>query len=266
MRAVHCFFSWGSALSSLLLLLPPALVLAPRVASAESTVSDFRTRTEKWIETRQIISEERADWEVEEDSLRATRDLLRKQKTALEEQIADLEKTSSFADEERRDLLLARGDHQRAGRALEERIRSMEEQVRALAPQLPEPLHRKLEPLLVQIPTDPDNTRQTLGARLMNVLGVLAQTEKWNSTATFVGETRAVSEDQRIAIRTLYWGLGQAFYVDTEGTTAGIGRPGPDGWVFVEQPEIADPARRLLDIYEGNVDAIEFVNLPIEVQ
>jgi len=259
MRASHFFFGFlrGTAL---------LFVLAPSVTSADAEVSDFRTRTEKWIETRQIISEEKSDWEVEQDSLRATRDLLRKQKKALEEQIAELEKTSGFADEERRDLLLERGEHQRTGRALDERIRGMERQVLALAPQLPEPLQRKIEPLLVQIPTDPDNTRQTLGARLMNVLGVLAQTEKWNSTATFVGETRAVGDDQRIAIRTLYWGLGQAFYVDTEGNTAGVGRPGPDGWVFVERPELAGSARKLLDIYEGNVDAIEFVSLPIEVQ
>jgi hypothetical protein len=235
-------------------------------ARADAEVSDFRTRTEKWIETRQIISEEKTDWEMEQDTLRATRDLLRKQKRALEEEIAELEKSSGFADEERRELLLTRGEHQRTGRALEERIRGMESDVLALVPQLPEPLQKKLEPLIVQIPTDPDNTRQTLGARLMNVLGVLAQTEKWNSTATFVGETRAVTGEQRIAIRTLYWGLGQAFYVDNEGTTAGIGRPGPEGWVFVEQPELAGDARKLLDIYEGNVDAIEFVRLPIEVQ
>jgi hypothetical protein len=256
----------GGASARLLHLLLLSVLFNPVAAFAGAEVSDFKTRTEKWIETRQIISEEKSEWEGERDSLRATRDLLGNQKRALEEKIAELEETSSFADEERRELLLTRGEHQRTGRALDERIRQMETEVLELAPRLPEPLQKKIEPLLVQIPKDPDNTRQTLGARLMNVLGVLAQTEKWNSTATFVGETRAVAEDRRIAIRTLYWGLGQAFYVDTEGSTAGVGRPGPEGWVFVEQPDLAGPARELLDIYEGNVDTIEFVRLPIEVR
>ena len=100
----------------------------------------------------------------------------------------------------------------------------------------------------------------------MNVLGVLAQAEKWNATATFVGETRPVKSGQKVAIRTLYWGLGQAFYVDAQGETAGIGRPGPEGWVFVEDEDIASDAKELLDIYEGNVDEIDFVDVPVQIQ
>ena len=104
----------------------------------------------------------------------------------------------------------------------------------------------------------------------MNVLGVLAQAEKFNGTATFVGETRATGgagEDaQQVSVRTLYWGLGQAIYVDSVGRSAGIGVPGPTGWEFSNDPELADRAQRLLDIYEGNVDAIEFVSLPVRIQ
>jgi hypothetical protein len=100
----------------------------------------------------------------------------------------------------------------------------------------------------------------------MSVLGVLAQAEKFNGTATFVGETRAVGGDQKVQVRTLYSGLAQAVYVDSQGETAGIGRPGSDGWEFTDDPDLADDAARFLDIYEGNVDAIEFVELPIEIR
>jgi hypothetical protein len=141
----------------------------------------------------------------------------------------------------------------------------MEEQVRALSRRLPEPLQKKLDVLLVQIPDDPETTRLQLGQRLMNVLGVLSQTDKFNSTATFVGETRQVGE-QKVQVRTLYWGLGQAMYVDARGRTAGVGRPGSVGWEFSEQPALASETQRLLDIYEGNVDVIRFVELPVEVR
>jgi hypothetical protein len=249
----------------LLLALASALAGRARAEGAGAGVEEFRAKTGKWVETRQIISKEVSDWEVEREMLGATRQLLRQEKGTLEAEIAELELSNTQSDEERRDLLLERGDHQRAAHALEERIRALEEQLLAAVPQLPEPLQKKLEPLLIQIPEDAENTRIQLGQRLMNVLGVLAQAEKFNATATFVGETRAVNGAEKVQVRTLYWGLAQAIYVDARGESAGIGRPGSGGWEFSNQPELADAAERLLDIYEGNVDAIEFVSVPVEI-
>jgi hypothetical protein len=235
-------------------------------AAAQTQVEVFRAKTGKWVETRQLISQETTDWEAERETLRATQKLLRQQKEALAAEIAELQESNTASDDERRDLLLERGDYQRAGRALEDKIHAMEEEVLALVPQLPLPLQDKLQLLLVQIPTDPNKPAPPLGQRLMNVLGVLAQTEKFNGTATFVGETRAVNGDQKVQVRTLYWGLGQAVYADAKGESAGIGRPTPTGWEFSNEPDLADDARKLLDIYEGNVDAIEFVPLPVEIR
>jgi len=240
------------------------LSLSLLASGALGDVGGFKAKMAKWVETRRILSEEKSEWEAERETLRATRDLLRQEKKAFEAEIAELDEGSTAADDERNELLLSRGDYQRANEELAASIRGMEESVLALAPRLPEPLQKKLEPLLVQIPEDPERTRVPLGQRLMNVLGVLAQAEKWNGTATLVGETRDVTGDgQKVSVRTLYWGLGQAIYVDARGESAGIGRPGPDGWVFTDDPDLADDAARLLDIYEGNIDEIEFVALPV---
>ncbi len=249
--------------------LATALALLSAIVASHAgadEVEAFRAKLGKWVETKQIISQEQSEWEAERETLRATRDLLRSEKKALEAEIAELEASNTQTDEERRDLLLQRGDHQRSTQALEEEIRGLEEAVLAITPRLPEPLGARLEPLLVQIPEDPENVRVPLGQRLMNVLGVLSQAERFNGTATFVGETRAVEGDQKIQVRTLYWGLGQAIYVDAQGTLAGIGRPGRDGWEFSNDPDLADDARMLLDIYEGNTDIIEFVEIPVEIQ
>lgn len=242
------------------------LLVAVAAASvrASAPVDDFKAGVAKWVETRRILSQERSEWDADRETLEATRDLLRQQKQALEADIAELSESSTAADDERNELLLERGEHQRASETLASEIRTMEEAVLAIAPQLPEPLQRRLEPLLVQIPEDPGRTRLALGQRLMNVLGVLAQAEKWNGTATLVGETRAVTGgDTKVSVRTLYWGLGQAVYVDARGEVAGVGRPGPDGWTFGDDPDLAGAAARLLDIYEGNTDTIDFVSLPV---
>lgn len=249
-----------------------AVLIAPLAGGAEpdrrdAGVSAFRSKMEKWVESRQILSEERAEWLVEKESLEATRQLLRRERDDLRTEVAAFQETDADASEERRQMLIQRAEYQRAAEALETEIRRLEEQVVALAPLLPEPLRDRLDLLLVQIPEDPDNTRVALGQRLMNVLGVLAQAEKWNSTATFVGETRPVGPDgQRIQVRTLYWGLGQAVYVDTQGKVAGIGRPTESGWTFVDDPELAEKAQLFLDIYEGNVDTIAFVPVPVDVR
>ncbi len=235
-------------------------------APAEGGVDAFRTKTEKWVETRRILSEERSDWQVERELLRASSDLLAQQKKALQQEIQSLETSATEADAERRELLLRRGEYQRANAALEEEIRDIERRVLAIAPRLPEPLQRKLDLLLVQIPDDPEQSDLQLGQRLVSVLGVLAQAEKFNGTATFVGETRAVDDEQKVQVRTLYWGLGQAIYVDAQGRTAGVGRPAADGWSFSREPALARAAERLLDIYEGNIDLIEFVRLPVEIR
>lgn len=250
------------------LLAASAFVGAGRGAAepARSAASEYRAKMEQWVETRQILSEERAEWLVERESLEATRDLLRDERQALKEQIATLQSTDAGASEERDLLVSKRDEYQRSADALAGQVLALEQQVQALVPKLPEPLQKKLEPVLVQIPKDPATTKIALGQRLMNVLAVVAQAEKWNGTATFVGETRDVGDGQKVAVRTLYWGLAQAIYVDSQGETAGIGRPTPSGWQFVDDPDLADRAREILDIYEGIVDTIAFVPVPAEIQ
>jgi len=80
------------------------------VTSAEGSASAYRAQLEKWVEARQLLSKERADWLVDRDYLKATRDLLVQERDALRAEIAEYEETNSGADDERRDLLLERGE------------------------------------------------------------------------------------------------------------------------------------------------------------
>ncbi len=254
LAAALCFAAFATALC----FAPPA------VAAGEADA--FRVRMEKWVEARTILSKERSDWIVEKQYLQATRDLLKDERDSLREEIKRLEESQTGADEERQNLVLEKDDYQQTSDVLNLKVLALEEQVNALVPQLPAPLVERLEPLLVQIPDNPEESTIALGQRLMNVLGVLSQTEKWNSTATFVGETRSVGGVDRVQVRTLYWGLSQAIYVDARGKTAGIGRPAGSTWEFVDDASLVDDAKLLLDIYEGNVDTIAFVPMPVNIK
>lgn len=224
-----------------------------------------KAKLAKWVETRQIISEEKADWQVDEDFLKSTRELLEEQVKTLEEQVTELKESTTESDEKRRELLVERAKLQRADTAVADQIAALESQIKKLAARFPEPLQDKLDPLIVRIPENPKETSLPLGQRLINVLGILGQAEKFNSTANFYGETRKVG-DQRVSVKTLYWGLAFAVYVDSQGKTSGFGRPGPDGWVWTEDNAIAADAKLFIDMYEDNVDTIEFVQLPINIQ
>lgn len=235
-------------------------------AFADGGSDAFRVRMEKWVEARTVLSKERSDWIVERQYLESTRDLLKDERDSLRDEIKRLEESQTGADQERQNLVLEKDDFQQSSDVLSLKIRALEDQVKTLVPKLPVPLVDRLEPLLVQIPENPDESTIALGQRLMNVLGVLSQTEKWNSTATFVGETRSVGGADRVQVRTLYWGLSQAVYVDAQGKTAGVGRPAGSSWEFVDDSSLVVDAKLLLDIYEGNVDTIAFVPMPVNIK
>lgn len=235
--------------------------------SGPASAEGVRAKVEKWAEASQVASKEAADWRVEKETLRATRDLLKQERDALKQQLEELANSGAGASEERQGLLERSADYEEKAAVLGDKITLMEAQVKALAPRLPAPLVEKIEPLLIQIPEDPANTRVSQSSRLMNVLGVLIQAEKFNSTANFVGETRSIDgSDRKVSVRTLYWGLSQAIYVDAEGKVAGFGRPTDEGWRFEVDPEVTAQAAHLLDIYEGNTDDIEFINFPVELR
>jgi len=236
--------------------------------TSEAAVAAFRAKMSRWVEARQVLSAERADWLVEKETLEATQRLLRRERDELRAEIAEFEQTDVGADQERSDLLARRESLQGSFVLLEEEIEKLETQVLAIVPSLPKPLQARLEPLIVQIPEGESHSRKVaLGQRMMNVLGILAQAEKWNGTATFVGETRPIGNGgEQLQVRTLYWGLAQAIYVDTRGEIAGIGSPSDSGWQFDEDPALAADARLLLDIYEGNVDTIAFVPVPFDLR
>ncbi|MGE9295730.1 MAG: DUF3450 family protein [Puniceicoccales bacterium] len=233
--------------------------------SAQNDSADAKAKLSKWVETRQIISKERTEWDAEQEFLKSTLAILQDQAKALTEEVAELQDTNTEADKERNTLQLEKAEYQRAINADEAKVAELEQKVLKLVEKFPEPLKRKLDSLIVRIPEDPSKSNLPLGSRLTHVLGILQQAEKFNSTTNFFGETREVG-NQEIMVSTLYWGLAFAVFVDSKGTVAGVGVPGPDGWVWEENNAIAGDVRRFIDIYEGNTDVIEFVALPITIK
>jgi hypothetical protein len=66
-------------------------------------------------------------------------------------------------------------------------------------------------------------------------------------------------------VQTLYIGLGGGYFVNDTGDLAGVGRPGPKGWEWVNQPEIAARVLGAIKMYR-NEQTARFVMLPASIQ
>ena len=135
----------------------------------------------------------------------------------------------------------------------------------ALLVSVPEPLSRRVEPLSRKIPKDPRKSDQPLAQRFQNVLGVLNEVNKFNKEISVFREIRDLPDGSTAEVQTLYLGLGQAYYVTPNGTAAGTGMPGPQGWTWTEANELSQEIAQAIQILEDN-GTPAYVPLPIRVQ
>jgi len=243
---------------------PSDAAASPDTAKPAPTLDETRLTLSKWIETQQIISKERNDWQQGKEILQGRIELVGKEVGILKDRI----KQSEAAVEEsnkKRDELVAENDALKAsGAQLGEAVTLMEGQLRKLMKQMPEPVATKLAPLMQRMPTDPSNTRVTVAERFQNVLAVLSELNKANSELAISYEIRKFADGSSGEVQVIYIGLAQAYYISPRGD-AGIGRPGEDGWTWTPAPEAASAILSTLEIIQGK-ESPAFVPLPITIK
>lgn len=240
---------------------------APFIAAslnAADSLQDTRNVLDQWVETRQITSKEKSDWQLEESILTDTKSLLKNELSRLNETLKTLESSATAADEDRSKLTAEKDMLSEASAVVESTIADLETQMKQIITTLPEPLVNKIKPLIRRLPEDPANTTLSLGERVQNIVGILSQADKFNTTITATSESREISEGKVVEVRTLYWGLAMAYYVDASGTYAGIGFPGSNGWEWPQIDGSGAAIQNLLNVYEGS-EEIQFVEVPARI-
>lgn len=232
---------------------------------AADKVGDTRSVLEEWVETRQIISEENTNWQLEQSILTDTVNLLTSETQRLDTALKELEASATAADEDRAKLTAEKDALTAASTVVEANIGGLETQMRAIVKTLPEPLVDTIKPLIRRLPEDPENTSLSLGERVQNIVGILSQTDKFNTTITQTSESREIEGGKVVEVRTIYLGLAAAYYVDASGEYAGMGHPTPDGWEWPRMQDSSAEIKRLIEVYEGTED-IEFVNVPASIK
>jgi len=218
----------------------------------------------KWIETQQIISKERKEWQQGKEILVGRLELVKKEIATLEEKTKEAQSSVAEADKKRNDLLAENDQLKAAGTQLTEAVTGMEVEVRRLFRLLPAPIQTKLQPLYQRIPEDPAKTRVSAAERFQNVLGILNELNKANSEIAVSYEVHSLSDGKPSEVKVIYVGLAQAYYVSTRGE-AGIGRPTADGWKWEPSKAIARDVFTALEILQGKGTPV-FVPLPARLQ
>ena len=228
------------------------------------SLEETRLTMDKWIETQQIISRERKDWQQGKEILAGRVELVKNEIATLTEKIAQAQTSVADANKKRDELLVENDNLKAVGAQLTEAVTGMEAEVRRLYKSLPAPLQQRLEPLAQRIPEDPANTKVSAAERFQNVLGILNELNKANSEITVNYEVHNLADGRPSEVQAIYAGLAQAWFVSGSGE-AGIGRPSADGWQWEPAPRIAGDVLMAVEILQGK-QSPAFVPLPVKLQ
>ena len=246
---------------------PTPTAPAMKVTSETAPIIEATRETlTKWVETKQLISKEKSEWASGKDILEDRVRLAQAETTTVRDKLKEISAAVAEA-QKKRDELAAQNDKLKAtAEKSKAMVIAAEKKLRPLLPQLPEPLREKLKPIIARFPEDSEKSTASMAERLQNVLGILDQASAFNSTVASVKELRTFPDGTRAEVTTVYLGLSQAYYTNREGTLAGIGHPGPDGWVW--KPDNANGKKILLAVHilEGKEKGATFIDLPVKIQ
>ncbi|MCI0746662.1 MAG: DUF3450 domain-containing protein [Verrucomicrobia subdivision 3 bacterium] len=234
-------------------------------ACAQTPLADTRSTLEKWVETRQLVSKAKADWQSDKELLQQTIGLFERELRTIEDQISKVITNSTQVDKERAEAEAL----QKAAKESLERTRQFaagfEGELARIAPRLPAPLQDILKPLLNRLPSDPANTKMSAAERVQVVIGILNELDKFNNGVSIFSEKRKNDKGVELAVETVYLGLGAAYFVSDSGDFAGTGTPGPGGWEWTIKPQVGSSVREIIRIYKNERPA-RFVPLPAVIK
>lgn len=230
-------------------------------------LEEARSTLQRWVETRQIIAEERTSWMAEEKTLNESIEFMRSEIESLSQAIADAEEDIGTQDETQTKLKSEIAESAEAIAIVEAAVPVFEKKLLELSSIFPTVFIEKVATQMRRIP-DPELDREVdvpLEERVQNVISILKNIEYFNKTINLSSELRE-SGGETVEVRTIYVGFGQAYFSDEAMTTAGYGYPVVgQGWQWVERPEIAEAVNDAILIADNRKPAV-FVSVPVSLQ
>lgn len=236
----------------------PAILLAfcGFGVAAEKSVADTRATLAKWVETRQMISRLKADWEEDRETLKSTIALFKSQQERLDEKLTKVGEANKQVVKETAENDGELKKYMAALEKVEEMVVGFEEKLKAQVKNYPPPLigQEMVAKVIGLIPEDSKDTKVPLISRVQNMILILKAVQEFNSELQVLSEIRKKG-DKDMEVQTIYLGLGQAWFVSKDGSFAGTGGPSPEGWKWTEDASIAAQVQQALSVYDKSQPA-----------
>jgi chromosome segregation ATPase len=231
----------------------------------EPEIGEVRAKLEQWVETRRIISKEQREWELAREMLTGRIDVVQREIESLREKIEETKQDIAQAEQTRSELQSRNERLKAASAALEQTLADLESGVRRLVARLPDSVLEEIRQLTQQLPEEGEEADQPMSNRFGYVLGILQQVNKFHSEVRTTSEIRRLAEGRSAEVTTVYLGLGQAYYVGTNGQVAGLGTASAEAWVWEAADSAAEEVAAAVAILDGEQVA-RFVRVPLEVK
>ncbi len=235
--------------------------------AAPSKLQSTRDTLKIWIETEKKLNQEEGAWEKDRRSLEGIIEVINSEISILEEKIEKSLDEVSKADAKRAELLEEKDELKNASAVIQATIAKLEKKVHAIHPLLPEPLKIIITPLYSRMPKSESDagSKQSLSARMQNVIGILSQVDKFNGSFYLDSGMHELEDGREVNIQTLYLGIAYAYFNVSTGDYAGYGVPEEDGWKWVQDQSMAQVIDEALNVYL-NPQKASYINLPITIR
>jgi hypothetical protein len=234
-------------------------------ATAEDSSADGREALERWVETKRLICKEWQDWRTEKALLDDRIQLVRRETESLKEATGLITNNIVEADQKLAESTAKIDELKAATAGLGQDIVRIESGVLALLARVPTPISERVKPLSQRIPGPGAETRMGLSERFQNVIGILNEVNKFSREITVTSEVRDQPDGGKAEVSVVYLGLARAYYCNASSGLAGIGRPGPEGWIWEPRNDLAQVVADTIAIYRNEKPA-GYVLLPGVVQ
>jgi septal ring factor EnvC (AmiA/AmiB activator) len=255
---------WVRSLRLAIVAVTLAAAPAVRSQSDPASIPAARDTLAKWVETQQLISKEKRDWQQGRELLRSRIAQVKSETEAVRERLTATRAEHASVDASRAETL---GETRRLDdvtKTVGQWLGDHEQGLRDLKGRLPEPLLQKVEPLYSRMPANAADTKIAIAERFQNVVGILNEINKFNGEITMINEVRTLASGKPAEVRTVYVGLAQAYFVSTGGE-AGIGRPAADGWQWTAANDLAPRISEVVEVLQNKAKP-SFIPLPVKVQ
>ncbi|MDP0501621.1 MAG: DUF3450 family protein [Verrucomicrobiota bacterium JB022] len=236
-----------------------SLAAQQNTAAVKQEIDSTRNSISEYVRVRQDIAKARNEWQAEKEIIQRRIDLFEQEKADLQERIATAQERASSAQQVISEKRSQISQLTSATNVVRDKLPDYEAQIAAMIDYLPAPLKRDVEKLTPSLGKGPVSNRMAV------VIGILNQIERFNSQFIITTDLKQTADGQSKSVDVLYLGLAQAYYVDQEGTIAGIGTPAKGGWQWTERNDLAPQIQKAFIYYRGDVKPAEFVELPINV-